>query len=200
MTIAPALAPLIAPITDFRPHPDNPRRSDLDAIVAGLRRFGQMKPIVVQRSTGFIIARSRVWEAARRLGWTEVAAVVADVDDLTAKRFLIADNRTSDLGDYEDAEVLALIESVSSLDGTGYTQADVDDLVARVTGEHPAGGGEATEQPSVVLTMSEGSFVAFTERVRRLRERWGLPDDASTVLRAVLAEDSALAKTGAPES
>jgi hypothetical protein len=48
--IAPELAALVVPIASLTLHPKNPRRGNLEAITASLRRFGQLRPVVVQRS------------------------------------------------------------------------------------------------------------------------------------------------------
>jgi ParB-like chromosome segregation protein Spo0J len=40
------------PIDSIQTHPRNPRGGDIAAIAASLRRFGQQKPVVAQKSTG----------------------------------------------------------------------------------------------------------------------------------------------------
>ena len=70
--------------------------SSIEAIAASLKRFGQLKPIVVRN--GVVIAGNGSLRAARLLGWPSIAAV--NVDHLTAheaKAFAIADNRTAEL-------------------------------------------------------------------------------------------------------
>jgi ParB-like chromosome segregation protein Spo0J len=189
--ITPELESLARPIDDFRMHPSNPRRPKVADIEKALRRFGQLKPIVVQQSTGYVVARSRVWEAAKRLGWPTVAAVVSPMDDLTAMRFLVADNRTSDLGDYDSEAVLELLEQVDSLEGTGYSVEDVDDLIARV--EAAAAAGEAPdEMREVVLTMGEGSHATLSERLARLKATYGVASDEDAVWEAVQREVEAV--------
>jgi hypothetical protein len=54
--IAPQLHSLIVPIDSVTLHPNNPRRGDVEAVAASLARFGQQKPIVVQASTGYVVA------------------------------------------------------------------------------------------------------------------------------------------------
>jgi ParB-like chromosome segregation protein Spo0J len=67
-------------------------------VAASLRRFGQQKPIVVQASTRFVVAGNHLVRAAQALGWTEIAANIVDLDDATAVAYMLADNRTADLG------------------------------------------------------------------------------------------------------
>lgn len=137
----------LVPRSSISQHPDNPKEHDLGAIAASLARFGQVVPVLVQRSTGWIIAGNGRWEAVPMVGelertlgvgpgddWTHVAAVFVDFDDLTAKAYAIADNRTHDLGGgYNDEKLAKLLSELSasgSLVGVGYDQEDVDGLLA----------------------------------------------------------------------
>jgi hypothetical protein len=77
-----------------------------------------------------VVAGNHLWRAARSLGWTEIAANVEAMDDATAKAYMLADNSTSDLGDYDYnllAAMLAEQEAAGNLAATGY---DADDLAA----------------------------------------------------------------------
>lgn len=136
--IAPELAAFVVPIASLTLHPRNPRRGSLEAITASLRRFGQLRPVVVQRSSMWIVAGNHVVRAARALGWQHLAATVVDLDDATAGAFLIADNRTSDLGTYDEALLAAILEeqaAAGNLAGTSYGPDDIAELVARVLAE-----------------------------------------------------------------
>jgi site-specific DNA-methyltransferase (adenine-specific) len=128
--IAPQLHSLVVPIESVTLHPNNPRRGDVEAVAASLERFGQQKPIVVQRSSGFVVAGNHLVKAARSLGWTEIAANVEELDDATAVGFMLADNRTADLGGYDDALLAAILaeqDAAANLAATGY---DTDDVAA----------------------------------------------------------------------
>ncbi|MFI5259309.1 MAG: DNA methyltransferase [Candidatus Limnocylindrales bacterium] len=130
--IAPALRALAVPIGSIIVHPRNPRIGNVEAVKASLRRFGQQKPVVVQASTTFVVAGNHVVLAARALGWTAIAANVVELDDATALAFMLADNRTSDLGGYDDALLAAILAEQSAADNlaaTGYDLADVAALL-----------------------------------------------------------------------
>ncbi len=136
--IAEALRPLAVPIDSIEPWPGNPRMGDVGAIVTSLRRFGQQKPVVVQASSGRICAGNHVYKAARDLGWTHIATNPSDLSDWEARAFLMADNRMSDLGTYDDnimAAILTEIAEAGDLEGTGFDGDDVDELLARIEGE-----------------------------------------------------------------
>ena len=131
--IAPSLRPLIVPLSSVELHPRNPRVGDVEAVAASLRRFGQQKPIVVQKSTGYVVAGNHLLRSALSLGWTEIAANVVELDDAKATAFMLADNRTADLGGYDDAllaAVLAEQAAAGNLEATGYNADEVAALVA----------------------------------------------------------------------
>lgn len=130
--IAPALQALVVPIASIELHPRNPRVGDVEAIAASLRRFGQLRPILVQSSTRFVVAGNHLLRAAQALGWTQIAANVEDLDDSTSLAYLLADNRTSDLGRYDDALLAAILAEQTEADNlaaTGYDPADVAALL-----------------------------------------------------------------------
>jgi len=133
--IAEALWPLVVPLVQLRTHPRNPRQGDVGAITESLRAFRQQKPVVAQRREDgphIIIAGNHLYLAACALGWQEMAAVVAPMDDRTALRYLIADNRTQERGSTDTTalvDILAELAMVGALDATGYDGDDVDDLL-----------------------------------------------------------------------
>ena len=131
--ITPALQSLAVPLSSVELHPRNPRVGDVEAVAASLRRFGQQKAIVVQASTHYVIAGNHLVRAARALGWTEIAANVVELDDAAATAFMLADNRTSDLGGYDDALLAAILAegaAAGNLAATGYDADAVAALVA----------------------------------------------------------------------
>ncbi|MBI2388655.1 MAG: DNA modification methylase [Deltaproteobacteria bacterium] len=125
-------------IDAIKPHPKNPRRGDLDSIAASIRKNGFYGALIVQRSSGFILAGNHRYLAAKRLGFTELPALFVDVDDRVAQKILLADNRTSDLAGYDEqalGELLATLSNEQDLDGTGYDQSEVDALLSELSEE-----------------------------------------------------------------
>lgn len=134
--IAPGdLAVTLVKIGDVHPHPGNNRVGDVDVIADSLRRHGQYRAIVVNRPTGDILAGNHTWKAAQQLGWTHIAVGFVDVDEDEAKRILLVDNRSADLGSYDDAATVELLTSLDSLDGTGYDQKALDRLLSATEDE-----------------------------------------------------------------
>lgn len=122
-------------ITSLKPYPKNPRRGDVDEIAQSLKVNGQYKPIVVNRRDQTILAGNHTWRAARSLGWTHIAVSYVDVDDYGAQKIVLADNRTSDMSTYDDTKLLELLESLPSLEGTGFKPVDLEQLQTLIEGE-----------------------------------------------------------------
>jgi len=124
-----ALAIEYVPADAVQRHPDNPRQGDVGAIHTSITKNGVYRPLIVQRSTGYILAGNHTYEAMLYSDMDEVPVVYRDVDDETARRIMLADNRTADLGDYDNAVLADLLQSLPDLDGTGYDGDDLDDLL-----------------------------------------------------------------------
>ena len=121
------------PIDDLIRHPETPRRGDIPAISASIEVNGWYGAVVAQSSTRHVLAGNNRMEAARRLGMTDLPVHWLDVDDATARRIMLADNRTSDLATYDDAVLVQLLEAAAADDdlfGSGYDGDDLDALLA----------------------------------------------------------------------
>ena len=92
----------VVEITKLHPHPDNPRKGNVGAIVTSIKTNGWYGTLVAQTSTGRVLAGNHRLQAAAQLGMTEVPVYWVDVDDQTARRILFADNRSNDLATYDD--------------------------------------------------------------------------------------------------
>lgn len=139
------------PISDLANYHRNARIGDVDKIRESLSVNGQYRSICVNRGTytgrkNEVLAGNHTLKAARSLGWDNVAVDWVDVDDEGARRIVLADNRTADRGRYDNDMLIAEISQLESFDGTGYTQEDLDKLLAGPEeGEDPK-DSEAEEQ------------------------------------------------------
>jgi DNA modification methylase len=123
----------LAPVEEVRPHPDNAKLGDTDAIGSSIDRSGFYGALVVQRSTGYILVGNHRWKAAQAKGLAELPVIFVDCDADEARRIMVADNRTSDLGTYDSEKLVALLTGFDGdLDGTGY---DSDDLARLLNGK-----------------------------------------------------------------
>ena len=101
---------------------------DIDLIADSLSKLGQYKPIVVN-ADGTILAGNHTVMAAQRLGWETIDVHRVDVDDETAKRIVLVDNKANDQSTYDVEELVNLLTELPNLDATGFTRDEVDDLL-----------------------------------------------------------------------
>ena len=118
--IAPAIIDMAIPIDELHLLEDNPRQGDVGAVMADLDRLGLRYPIVYREEASpsnkrkkikVVLAGNTRLKAAQLLGWSHIAAVSAnDLTEDEARAFSLADNRTGDLGTYDDELLLRLLE------------------------------------------------------------------------------------------
>ena len=135
--IIPDLEALSVPLDRLDSLPGNPRRGDVDAVARSYETFGQRKPIVARRGEGgrgTVLAGNHQLAAARKLGWADIAVVWVDDDDEMASAFALADNRTAELGSYDEqglADLFASIEDEALLAASGWSDESVAELLAQ---------------------------------------------------------------------
>ncbi|MFD0478024.1 ParB/RepB/Spo0J family partition protein [Nonomuraea thailandensis] len=126
----------MVPVADLEPHPDNPHQGDVDVIAKSIEKNGFYGTILVQKSRMRIIAGEHRWRGAKAKGLGQVPALILDVDDAAALRILLADNRTAEIGGYDDQALAELLRSLDDLDGTGWTEQDLDDLADAIAADN----------------------------------------------------------------
>lgn len=126
------------PVERIRVNPYQPRRDfspeELDELTGSIRENGLLQPLVVRSTrdsegaTGWeLVAGERRWRAVRRLGWTEVPALVRELDDQAMLLLAIVEN-------VQRAELSPLEEAAGYRQLTeefGFTQAEVAEQVGR---------------------------------------------------------------------
>jgi ParB-like chromosome segregation protein Spo0J len=138
------LAGMLVPIAGLKPHPKNRRKGRDDRVAESLTAFGQLKPVVVNKGN-VLLAGHHLVLAAQTLGWTHVAAVQVNVPAKVAERYLIADNRTSDLATWDETGLLADLKAMETLDGVGFTPEEINLLALKVADRldiEPEPGGD----------------------------------------------------------
>ncbi|MGV2914572.1 hypothetical protein [Streptomyces alfalfae] len=180
------------PIGDLTGYPGNPRRGDVGMILESLAANGQYRPLVVrEQEDGALVVlagnhtlqavaahgpgpcglitrtggKERLCALCRDKEWQPVAQVaIYQCDDATARRIVLADNRTSDAGDYDDEALAELLESLDGdLAGSGFTDADLTDLLEFLeeeTEEPYQEGGQEQEAPAGTNTTRSATATA----------------------------------------
>lgn len=170
----------IADLAELREHPENPRQGDVGAIHTSIEANGFYGALVVQKSTGFVLAGNHRLKALKAQGAHRVPIIERDVDDATALRILLGDNRTGDLASYDEVKLLELLTRAAeegNLEGTGYDGDDVDEL--RKLWESDLAGHIDTRGQSMlggrfVLVFDEKDRDAVREAVEAMIESAGI--------------------------
>ena len=136
---------------------NNPKDHDLGVLYQSMQRFGFTNPIIMNESTGKLLAghgrlqtlqmmKDNGEDAPKRID------VVKDIDDdrietwyvpvlygvsienvSEAQAYLIADNRLTELGGWKPMDLMdsltEIIEETGNLDGTGYDLDDVETIL-----------------------------------------------------------------------
>ncbi len=122
-------------VADIRPNPYQPRKEfrpeDLDELKNSLQASGLLQPITVRKSHGGrgyeLIAGERRLRAATALGWTEIPAVIKDIDDSTLLTLALVENlQRADLNPLEEAEGYQRL-----IDEFSLTQQQVGEVVGK---------------------------------------------------------------------
>ena len=171
-------------------HPHNARRGDVAMIADSLQRHGLYKPLVRQRATGHVLVGNHTLQAAIGLGWTEIEVVTVDVDDEEATRILLVDNRSNDVSRYDDEALTELLSGLPTLEGTGFTDDDLDDLLATTNLPGPAQITKQAGNGGKALTGLglQWGFVQWSQR--------RVPITADEVARLDAVHDAFVARTG----
>src|SRR5579859_1556265 len=119
------------PVSSIQPSPRNPRHAltGLDELAASIQAHGLMQPVVVRRlAEGYqLVAGHRRLEAARLLGWSEIAAVVRDETEDQAYILTLVENlQREDLTPKEEAAALEVL-----VRERGWTTRQVGEAIKR---------------------------------------------------------------------
>jgi DNA modification methylase len=160
----PAALPVeLVPIDRLFCSPTNPRRNDaaVPHVAASIRRFGWQQPVVARRS-GEVIAGNTRLKAAQSLGMTEVPVWWFEGSDLDALAYGIADNRSATFAEFDEPVLAKLLEQLraeDSLEGVGYSEDDIDALVAQLRAEEDRElTDDGPEEPPAVAVAQLGDL------------------------------------------
>lgn len=122
--------------TTLRPHWDNPRLGDTEAIADSVRASGVYRPMVVA-ADGTILTGNHLYEVLGDMGGGSVPVVRLPLlpESPEAYRILLGDNKIADRGQYDEGRLFGLLSDLDNIDslwGTGYEHDDLADLEANL--------------------------------------------------------------------
>lgn len=142
------------PLSALQRWPRNPKAHDLGALHTSINRFGFVAPITMDERTGKLVAGHGRLDALQQMkasgkdapagieerGGEWYAPVVRGVafnSDSELEAYLVADNRLTELGGWEQDALAALLSDLAAedealLQATGYDADDLDALLAEL--------------------------------------------------------------------
>jgi DNA modification methylase len=145
-------------ITSIKPYPHNPRHNDhaVEAVARSIKEFGFRQPIVVDEQGVIVVGETR-FKAAQRLGLKQVPVHVAK--GLTAaqiKAYRIADNKTAELADWNEAllvqELAELQKMDFSCDLLGFSADELQSYLQTEPAPGATDADDVPEPPEVAVT------------------------------------------------
>lgn len=106
-------------LEDIKPYWRNPRKNEkaVEAVKQSIQNYGFNQPIILDAKKVIIAGHTR-YKALLELGYKDAPCVILDLPPAKAKEYRIADNKTSELSEWDmDALIPELreIESVASM-------------------------------------------------------------------------------------
>lgn len=175
------------PLSELEENPKNPKTHELQTVGESISRFGMIDPIVRDERTGFLIAghgRKNSLEALKNNGETPPEGVQVTESgewlvpvltgwgsrsDSEANAALIALNRTTEIGGWDDEALAELLDELAEvedgLEGTGYTEATLKEFEDAMADSDIVGSadiydpseydGSVTEQYGVTVVVGD---------------------------------------------
>jgi len=181
----------------------NPKGHDAGKIYESMKRFGYITPMLIDERTGRLVAgegrlndlqmeKARGERAPERVvvgddgrWYAPVVRGVEFRDDREAEAYLIADNRLSEIGGWDDERQLAEMlsdlaaQGMQMLTGVGYDGDDIDGLWRRLKGEEDREEDKDDDDDDKEEEEGIGENERTAERAEEIEElakKWGVED------------------------
>jgi DNA modification methylase len=169
------------PLSELKRAPNNPKQHDVGELAKSIGRFGYVEPVILDERTGRLVAghgrletlealeskKSEPPKGIRVLEWRWCLPVVrgwASKDDAEANAYLLASNRTVELGGWDEAALAELLKGLGTEDaltGTGYGLDDLDEILRGITQPEPPGQDDVPEVSEADVYVKQGELWAL---------------------------------------
>jgi len=163
----------------------------LRKIAKSIAAFGFNNPILIDSDQGIIAGHGRL-EAAKFLELESVPVIRLDhLSDKERRAYILADNRLADLSQWDEEllgqEVAALQEAELDLDAMGWTEDELEALIAGLDDTEPTDDDLSSisdesepETKSFRFEFDVTDHAELSEMLDTLRRRYKLEDAAET--------------------
>lgn len=191
------------PVRDLKPSPKNPRKhtqKQIDLLVKNIERFGFLDPILVQKSTNYIVCGHARLKALIKMGETHADVFVWDVSDEDAMAHMIASNYISGMSEWDIPFVkdcLAELDGRSyPVDHTGFSDVNVDCLFDHepkdkpkddfkdvgLTNGNPKGTKQSPEGSKLLLWCTDEEKERIVKGLQDYCTKWGIDGPVNAIL------------------
>lgn len=114
------------PLDDVKPYWRNPRKNEgaVEAVKKSIQDYGFNQPLILDAKKVIIAGHTR-YKALLELGYKDAPCVIVDLPPAKAKEYRIADNKTSELSEWD---MDALIPELREIEGVASMQVFFPDL------------------------------------------------------------------------
>lgn len=114
------------PLDDVKPYWRNPRKNEgaIEAVKKSIQDYGFNQPLILDAKKVIIAGHTR-YKALLELGYKDAPCVIVDLPPAKAKEYRIADNKTSELSEWD---MDALIPELREIEGVASMQVFFPDL------------------------------------------------------------------------
>lgn len=210
------------PLSDIQRWPRNPKMHDEKGMDESLERFGFINPLVMDERTGKLVAgHGRIEALGRRKSASKppparvvvqggewlvpVVRGIAFKDDAEAESYLLADNRLTEIGGWNEKELSEMLSSITQqsegLVGTGYSQNDVDALFHELAEAEREVVGKAPQEvlpqflaaeiKQVVLYFEAPQYDALMSRLEGVQKTMGVASNTEVFVKLLDAWEAA---------
>ena len=158
----------LVPIDSVLLDPENARVHDarnLEAIKRSLQEFGQRTPIVVD-GRGVILKGNGTLQAAKELGWSQIAITRTALTGVDAAAYSLIDNRSSDMSKFDFARVASLLQTLPADKVIGWNDKEISEVMASLAQRDGLTAPDDTpDAPAVPVTQAGDMWICGDHKI-----------------------------------
>lgn len=165
------LQALAFPVAKLTPDPRNARKHgerNKAAVRASLLEFGWRSVIVARKKDRVVLAGNARLEAAIAMGWKQAPVLWVDDDQARSMAYAIADNRTAELAEWDDEQLLANLRELQREDGlidaVGFNEFEIAEMLGAEE-QSAAGSDDLPPEPTKASTKQGDLWILGNHRL-----------------------------------
>lgn len=105
-------------VRDIIPYEDNPRKNEnaIQVVMNSIKEFGFQQPLVIDENHVIVVGHTR-FEAAKKLGYTEVPCVIAsELTEEQVNAYRLVDNKTNEYSEWDMSLLPGELNAIFGID------------------------------------------------------------------------------------